>query len=95
MQSWPRADWHGSSPFCRSGRRRCRTHEALDKALMTPHDLLQLQLAALQCYVGAFDLDMAMLQEVARLLRKNYPNEVADQADNASVKLDALLDGLC
>ncbi|MBJ2160410.1 iron-containing alcohol dehydrogenase [Variovorax sp. IB41] len=155
------------------------TREALDKGLVTPDDLLQLQLAAWQCYfspasviyglshrighilggtfglphsatscitlapviracadfygdklgiffadngaasrdvdaaahladsisqmvkslglpdrIGAFDLDRAKLPEVARLLKKNYPNEVADLGNNASVKLDALLESL-
>jgi len=155
------------------------TREALDKGLVTPDDLLQLQLAAWQCYfspasviyglshrighilggtfglphsatscitlapviracadfygdklgifmadrtgasrdadaaaqladsisqvvkslglpdrIGAFDLDRARLPEVARLLKKNYPNEVADLGNNASVKLDALLESL-
>lgn len=44
--------------------------------------------------IGAFDLDRAKLPEVARLLKKNYPNEVADLGNNASVKLDALLESL-
>jgi alcohol dehydrogenase class IV len=44
--------------------------------------------------IGAFDLDKAKLPEVARLLKKNYPNEVADLGNNASVKLDALLESL-
>ena len=164
LQKWPQA---------------MTTREALDKGLVTPDDLLQLQLAAWQCYfspasviyglshrighilggtfglphsatscitlapviracadfygdklgifapgtsgtprdedaaahladrisqvvkslglpdrIGAFDLDKAKLPEVARLLKKNYPNEVADLGNNASVKLDALLDSL-
>ena len=155
------------------------TREALDKGLVTPDDLLQLQLAAWQCYfspasviyglshrighilggtfglphsatscitlapviracadfygdklgifiaeragasrnadaaaqladsisqvvkslglpdrIGAFDLDRSKLPEVARLLKKNYPNEVADLGNNASLKLDALLESL-
>lgn len=151
------------------------TREALDKGLVTPDDLLQLQLAAWQCYfspasviyglshrighilggtfglphsatscitlapviracaefygskleifgaqpaqgdaatqladriagtvkslglahrIGAFDLDKAKLPEVARLLKTNYPNEVADLGNNASVKLDTLLESL-
>jgi maleylacetate reductase len=155
------------------------TREALDKGLVTPDDLMQLQLAAWQCYfspasvlyglshrighilggtfglphsatscitlapviracadfygdklgifiannagasrdvdaaaqladsisqvvrslglpdrIGAFDLDRTKLPEVARLLKKNYPNEVADLGSNASVKLDALLESL-
>jgi hypothetical protein len=44
--------------------------------------------------IGLFDLDPARLPEVARLLKKNYPNEVADLGSNASVKLDALLESL-
>jgi maleylacetate reductase len=44
--------------------------------------------------IGHFDLDRARLPEVARLLKKNYPHEVADLGNNASVKLDALLDSL-
>lgn len=44
--------------------------------------------------ISAFDLDPAKLPEVARLLKKNYPNEVADLGDNASVKLDELLQSL-
>jgi maleylacetate reductase len=44
--------------------------------------------------IGSFDLDHARLPEVARLLKKNYPNEVADLGSNASVKLDALLESL-
>ena len=160
LQKWPQA---------------METREALDKGLVTPDDLLQLQLAAWQCYfspasviyglshrighilggtfglphsatscitlapviracadfygdkleifstrstqtdaatqladriagtvkslglpdrIGAFDLDKAKLPEVARLLKQNYPNEVADLGNNASVKLDALLESL-
>ena len=160
LQKWPQA---------------MPTREALDKGLVTPDDLLQLQLAAWQCYfspasviyglshrighilggtfglphsatscitlapviracadfygdkleifgarsahqdaatrlagriadvvtslglpdrIGAFDLDKAKLPEVARLLKQNYPNEVADLGNNASVKLDALLESL-
>jgi len=44
--------------------------------------------------IGDFDLDPARLPEVARLLKKNYPNEVADLGSNASVKLDALLESI-
>jgi maleylacetate reductase len=44
--------------------------------------------------IGAFDLDIARLPEVARLLKQNYPNEVADLGNNASVKLDTLLESL-
>lgn len=44
--------------------------------------------------ISAFDLDKARLPEVARLLKKNYPNEVADLGNNASAKLDALLESL-
>jgi maleylacetate reductase len=44
--------------------------------------------------IGAFDLDIARLSEVARLLKQNYPNEVADLGNNASVKLDTLLESL-
>lgn len=44
--------------------------------------------------IGAFDLDKAKLPEVAKLLKKNYPNEVADLGNNASIKLDALLDSV-
>ena len=160
LQKWPQA---------------MTTREALDKGLVAPDDLLQLQLAAWQCYfspasviyglshrighilggtfglphsatscitlapviracaafygdkleifgnrsahadaatqladqiagvvssldlpdrIGAFDLDKAKLPEVARLLKKNYPNEVADLGNNASIKLDALLESL-
>lgn len=163
LQKWPQA---------------MPTREAMDKGLVTPDDLLQLQLAAWQCYfspasviyglshrighilggtfglphsatscitlapviracadfygdkleifgapsalaahadaaaqlagrieavvaslglpnrIGAFDLDKAKLPEVAKLLKKNYPNEVADLGNNASIKLDALLDSV-
>jgi len=44
--------------------------------------------------ISAFDLDRSKLPEVARLLKRNYPNEVADLGDNASVKLDELLESL-
>ncbi|MDM0001035.1 iron-containing alcohol dehydrogenase [Variovorax sp. J22P240] len=44
--------------------------------------------------VSAFDLDKARLPEVATLLKKNYPNEVADLGAGASAKLDALLESL-
>ncbi|MBO9652629.1 MAG: iron-containing alcohol dehydrogenase, partial [Variovorax sp.] len=44
--------------------------------------------------VSAFDLDKAKLPEVATLLKKNYPNEVADLGPNATAKLDALLEKL-
>jgi maleylacetate reductase len=44
--------------------------------------------------IGAFELDRAKLPEDARLLKKNYPKEVADLSNNASVKLDALLESL-
>lgn len=44
--------------------------------------------------ISAFDLDKARLPEVATLLKKNYPNEVADLGTGATAKLDALLEGL-
>jgi len=44
--------------------------------------------------VSTFDLDRATLPEVAMLLKKNYPNEVADLGTNATAKLDALLESL-
>lgn len=44
--------------------------------------------------VGAFDLDKARLPEVATLLKKNYPHEVADLGHGATAKLDALLESL-
>ncbi|MDM0074793.1 iron-containing alcohol dehydrogenase [Variovorax sp. J2P1-59] len=160
LEKWPKA---------------MQTREAIDKGLVTTSDLLQLQLAAWQCYfspasviyglshrighilggsfglphsatscitlapviracadfygdkldifsarpgeddaatqlagrisgvvkslglpdrVGAFDLDKARLPEVAMLLKKNYPNEVADLGAGATAKLDALLESL-
>ena len=41
--------------------------------------------------IGAFGLSKDNLPEVSRLLRENYPNEVADLGENAHEKLDALL----
>lgn len=160
LQKWPKA---------------IQTREAIDKGLVTPADLLLLQLAAWQCYfspasviyglshrighilggtfglphsatscitlapviracadfyggkldvfaehagehdvalqladrisstvkslgladrISAFDLDKARLPEVATLLKKNYPNEVADLGADASAKLDDLLESL-
>ncbi|MDQ0570560.1 hypothetical protein QFZ42_002394 [Variovorax paradoxus] len=38
------------------------------------------------------DFDRGKLPEVARLLKKNYPNEVADLGNNAGAKLDVLLE---
>ena len=44
--------------------------------------------------ISAFDLDRAALPEVAALLRKNYPEEVADLGADAPARLDALLERL-
>jgi alcohol dehydrogenase class IV len=44
--------------------------------------------------IGAFGLDRASLAEVSRLLRANYPDEVADLGQDAVVKLDSLLESL-
>src|SRR5207248_1052796 len=44
--------------------------------------------------ISAFHLDKAHLPQIAELLRTNYPSEVGDLGDDASVKLDALLESL-
>jgi maleylacetate reductase len=44
--------------------------------------------------ISAFDIDKAQLSQVAELLRTNYPAEVADLGNDASVKLDELLESL-
>ena len=44
--------------------------------------------------ISDFGLSKDNLPEVARLLRENYPNEVADLGDNADAKLDALLESI-
>ena len=44
--------------------------------------------------ISAFGLSKDNLPEVSRLLRENYPNEVADLGANAHEKLDALLESI-
>jgi alcohol dehydrogenase class IV len=44
--------------------------------------------------IRGFDIDKSQLGAVAALLKANYPNEVADLGSDASVKLEALLEGL-
>ncbi|MNF02205.1 hypothetical protein D3C80_2013210 [compost metagenome] len=44
--------------------------------------------------ISSFDVDKSQLAKVAGLLKSNYPKEVDDLGNNASAKLDMLLESL-